>query len=219
MDAWFQRACAREPSERFASVDEMIAAFAVAAGLRAPGNSVVAADAQRGPPLTAAALPTGVDGATADQTAAPFSVTEPGIPKRSVAVPVAVAAGVVALAGALVVTRLLRTSSDVPAPEPATATSATHAATAAPASMESTTAVVESSPSPPAGRATTEAVQKERPKVTVAASPPHAGASPSPAKPAAQPATAKPVATKPEGAAPHPAKPLPAQKPSVDLGF
>jgi serine/threonine-protein kinase len=214
IDGWFQRACAREPSERFASVDEMMTAFAAAAGLRGPRASSVVPGAPSfaAPAQLPIAPPVAVDG-VADQTAAPFSVTEHDIPKRGVAVPIVVAAGVVALAGALVVTRLARTSADVAAPGPATAASAPPLAKAN-ASAEATTAMVEHIAPPAAPSAAVSPAPK--PSQVVAASL-HAVVSPAPQKPSS-PVAVKPAPAKPPAAALVPAKPSPASKP-VDLGF
>ncbi len=223
LDGWFQKACAREPADRFASVEEMITAFAAAAGAGS-GPAVVASPA--GPPAAsplAATAPAPVDGVTADHTAAPFSVTEHSIPKRGVAVPVAIAAGVVALAGALLITRLARTPSDGATAETA-ASAAPPAAAAAPeaeVSAQATTPVAVAQPAPPepapAKAEPTQGAPKEAVKPpAVAVNPPHVAATPAVAKPVVPPVAAKPVVAKPSVAG----KPPPASKPgSVDLGF
>jgi serine/threonine-protein kinase len=220
MDAWFQKACAREPADRFEAASDMMTAFATAGGLRAPGAASVVPAAQSvvAPAPQSTAPPVAVEGATADQTAAPFSVTEDSIPKRGVAVPVVVAAGVVALAGALVVTRLVRTSPEVPPAEPVTAAPASAPATPN-TTAETTTAVVEQKP-PPARPAPAEAPKGAPKAPEVVTTSPHVTVSPTAPKPNPPLGTAKPTPAKPPGAAPVAAKPPKAAKPgSVDLGF
>jgi len=231
MDAWFQRACAREPSERFGSVEEMVAAFAVAAGLR-PGAPLATADTRASAPAPAAPFQSEaprvdglgssgvVQGASAgDHTAAPFSVTEHGIPKRSLAVPVAVAAGVVALVGALIVTRLGRS----PSAEPASAAKsvATEAAPApTPAPVGTATAVPSASATAAAHGAPVD--REAKPAAHVAAAPTHVAGPVALTTPATKPPSvtmASPAAPAKTGV-PVVAKPGKPSKPaSVDLGF
>jgi serine/threonine protein kinase len=241
MDGWFQRACAREPAERFSAAEELTTAFAVAAGLRPGAPSTLGSEVSHAGTVASPAAPSAfqpaptggvtfgsaaVPGTTAptQHTAAPFSVTEHGIPKRSLAVPVALVAGAIALGGAFIATRLGRS----PSPEPAAAAAPVASAvpTAAPAASAPEPAVqakptVTAAPSvavapakiekPLAGKPLPSASVHAAPAKTSAAHAP-AGAKPSAASP---PAAAKPAAT----AEPHPPPAKPPAAGHVDLGF
>jgi hypothetical protein len=148
-----------------------------------------------------------VPGATAgEQTTAPFSVTEHDIPKRSLAMPVALVAGLVALAGAIVLVRAARTPSAEPPAVSVAAASAPSATASAPAPAEPVAVVVPSAAPSMTATATnspTPAAEKHaRVLVAKPASPP---------APSAKPAS-RPVSTS------APVAPKPASKP-VDLGF
>jgi serine/threonine-protein kinase len=236
MDGWFQRACAREPGERFTSAEELTTAFAVAAGLRAGAPSTLTAEA----PRTGAASSTvasidparapgvthgsgAVPGTTAptQHTAAPFSVTERGIPKQSLAVPIAIVAGVIALGGAFVATRLGRSPSAEPA---AVAASGAASPVQAAASAPSATSVAVEPAATAAPSASAAPPKMEKPGAGLAGKPlPGPPAHAAPGKPAATPAApvvkpSPPAVAKPNAAAPPAtAKPPPAHP--VDLGF
>jgi hypothetical protein len=246
MDGWFQRACAREPAERFSTAEEMTTAFAVAAGLRPGAPSMLGGGAPQAVAAASATAASAFDparsvGATrgsavpaatspTEHTAAPFSVTEHGIPKRSLAVPIAIVAGIIALGGAFVATRLGRS----PSPEPVTG-----AAPSGPSPVLTVATAPASHPEPtvearPAVATTPSAsaapAKIEKPGVSLAGRPSQsAPGHAAPAKTAAaalassgvKPGAASPHAVaKPGGAAEPPApvaKPPPAGQ--VDLGF
>jgi hypothetical protein len=239
MDAWFQRACAREPADRFDTAEELTAAFAVAAGLRAAPSS---AGPEPAPRIAAPATPSGLRTAGASQsapgvepapeinapsghTAAPFSVTEHGIPKRSLAVPLAVAGAVVLLGGAFVATRLMRT----PAAEPSSA--ATSSAVTAPATETAAVPPPRAAPEAPSV-APPSAPPAHAPHLDVSATGAPAAVSAKPAEPSAAAghparpnrptaaAASQAAVHKPAAAPSAPARPPAAPKPSqVDLGF
>jgi serine/threonine-protein kinase len=244
VDAWFQRACAREPAARFESVEEMTAAFSAAAGL-VPG--VVTQPPHVGSISSGGSLPSGSVGDSSqlhavrasvvsnsvgavpvattppDLTAAPFSVTGVDIPKRSLALPIAIAAGVVALAAAFALARLGRT----PTPEPASGGAV--AASAPAPSVEATTAVAASTPEPSVSAVVAQGpAKKHEPKVAkpegTAAKPEKTSAKPETMRPdvaAAKPTAApEPAVVPPAAVPPAAAPPAKPPKPShVDLGF
>lgn len=233
MEDWFQRACARDAAQRFSSAEEMAAAFAVAAGLRPGVPAVSTADASLGAlasagsaaglapaqAIDAARKPPTVPAVTApqEQTAAPFSVTGAAIPKQSLTVPIAIGAGVLALVGAFVATRLGRS----PAPEAAAV-----AAPSASAPLQAPVAAAPpSNPTPPV--TATPVVTTSPPASPVPAKPDKPAGKPSQSAAVVAAKGKTPAAAKPSAAAPpttaKPAAPhTPAAKPpagNVDLGF
>ncbi|HEX4338408.1 MAG TPA: protein kinase [Polyangiaceae bacterium] len=223
IDAWFQRACARDPSERFTSVEEMTTEFAVSAGLRTSGPvALTSAPAPANPVHPQSIGVSGVGAVTGptpgEHTAAPFSVTDHDIPKRSLAMPVAIVAGVVALAGAIVVTRLGHAPSAEP---PASANVGSAAAISSSATPSAAPLPVEPVPAPVASAPHVkhpEPEKHETPKPPVHTDEAHPHVAIAPVTSAVAAASAKPGATRPSPTVtPAPVKPQ--VKPAVDLGF
>ncbi len=118
LDAWMQRACAREAAQRYQSIDELLEGLYAAAGVARPNvqsQEMARAGSSglgRGP-----VVPTGANAATTGatqvapggerRTTSAVTVTGADIPKRSMAVPVVLGASVVVVLGAVGVYALL----------------------------------------------------------------------------------------------------------------
>jgi serine/threonine-protein kinase len=146
LDAWLQRACAREPTERFQSIDEMLEALSAAAGFAQPNlqsQEMARAGSSGLGRHAAAATGAAVNAATQVSTGgvrgttSAVTVTGAEIPKRSMAVPALLGAGALVVIGAVVAFVALRKPATVEQTtarqiESAPSSTATQAPTAAP---------------------------------------------------------------------------------------
>jgi serine/threonine-protein kinase len=113
LDAWLKRVCAREPADRYNSIDQMIEGLYAAAGLARP--NLKALEVARSDGAGTGEVPARADGSSTARTQAAAGlpprattsavmVTGQSIPKRSVLVPVAIVGLVLgALGGAAIV--------------------------------------------------------------------------------------------------------------------
>jgi serine/threonine-protein kinase len=106
LDPWLQRACAREPTDRFQSIDEMLEGLYAAAG--APHPNVQSQEMARGgssgvgrhaPASTGTQVSSGVE----RRTTSAVTVTGADIPKRSMAVPALLGVGALVVLGGVAV--------------------------------------------------------------------------------------------------------------------
>jgi serine/threonine protein kinase len=230
LDAWMQRTCAKEPGDRFPSVEPMLEALHAAAGMPRPRTHGVDASApaqpsqMRGPHeqsgssgnVPATHIMTQASGGLSDQRSAAgwsaaagaLSVTGDDIPKKSMALP-AVLIGIAALAlggvGAFVVLRDPGGTGQASKSEGGAPTSVT----SAPTTMQSAATVTTPAPKNSAaeGAKTGDPAASTTPKTTAVPKAPPPVAPPAPAKPPSVPA---PVP------APRPSNPRPK---TPDLGF
>jgi serine/threonine-protein kinase len=233
LDVWMQRACAKEPGERFPSVEPMIEALHAAAGIARPRTQGVDVSAPNQPnPIDAPRARSGssggvpathimtqASGGLSDQrspaaspeqrTTAALAVSGADIPKRSMAVP-AILTGLAALALGAVGAFIVLGDSGKPTPASKGEGSAPMLVTSVPAPRPTTSALT----APPAApKSSAEPV-----KPSDSATPPKITAAPKPS-PAAPPAAAKPAPVAPApvpAPAPRPSNPRPK---TPDLGF
>jgi serine/threonine-protein kinase len=107
LDAWLQRACAREPSQRFQSIDELLEGLHAAAGIARPNaqSQEIIRSGSSGMGRVPAPQPGGAAAATQvasggeRRTTSAVTVSGADIPKRSMAVPLLVGVAVLVLVG------------------------------------------------------------------------------------------------------------------------
>jgi serine/threonine protein kinase len=220
---WLERACAREPEARFASIDEMLAAFYAAAGRERPTARKHEAHQENrssADPPAKTAISSGVaqDRAAANSqspgppTMSAVAVTGVGLPTRSLVVPALLGGVALLIVGAGLIAALL-----------------SHKSTGAPASPAAVAVEAAASPQPSASALPAAVPRASEPTSASSRATPTASAPPlerpasAPQKPAVTgntsgkvgPASdAKPTA-KPVDVKPAPVRP----KASPDLGF
>jgi serine/threonine-protein kinase len=214
LDTWLKRVCAREPADRYNSIDELIEGLYAAAGLARP--NLKAQEAARSDGAGTGYVRAPADGSSTARTQAAAGlpprattsavmVTGQNIPKRSVIVPVAIAGLILGALGGVAIVALRK-----PAPAPAALAIGVDVAPAA--------SVAASGSAPLASGAAT------------AAQPPAASADPSRASEASRAALQKAATLpKPSGRVPDTAKggakvpdtkaPPPKPRAAPDLGF
>ncbi len=107
LDGWLKRACAREPGDRYNSIDELLEGLYAASGMSRmsmQSQELMRSDsANTGqvarPPTTTTGRTQAAAGVVSQETASALSVTGKDIPKRSMLVPIAIAGIVVGLLG------------------------------------------------------------------------------------------------------------------------
>ncbi len=113
LDAWLGKACAREPGDRYATIEQLVEGLQVAAGLRLPSTqsrelvrSDSAGDGQIPPRTATTGTGTQVASAADQRTTGPLTVSGDDIPKRSMLGPILLVTAVLAVgAGAFVFLR------------------------------------------------------------------------------------------------------------------
>jgi serine/threonine protein kinase len=204
IEAWFQRACAREPEQRFGSAQEFADALRTAAGIavQSPRGSSVP-DVPGMVPGADGARPafasTGGGATSPGISRSGDDYTPPGTDRRWVGVVAGLVVVVAALGAGIVVVGRGKAESTVASPAPAE----THAV----------------SPPPPGASASTEALAP--PPTTAATPPPPRAEKVTVAAPtaASRSATTRPAPVAPPPAAPRPRPATPAPGGTVDLGY
>jgi serine/threonine-protein kinase len=233
VDDWLGRACARDPAQRFASIEQAVTALCAALGMpRSPSANEVPPQGSSGlevriPPgthLTPPAYGSGSGSGSSNEvapvpperrTTSGLMVSGEDIPKRSLAPLLLGVAGVLIVA-AVAVVFLLRRSSPL-SPEPSTATSPDTTPSAAPSAS-----AVESSHNEVAAAPDTHTGPKSGAAASASAAnvpPPRPPSRPVnvPLAPARPPMEMKPVAKPP--VKPDNKPPVKPTKPGPDLGF
>jgi eukaryotic-like serine/threonine-protein kinase len=215
-EAWFQRACAREPGDRFQTPEQLMEGLAAAAGGRPiafvsqqlavapqqPGAAWQTGPGVGGPIATQG--PAGQGFPTGQTTSSAVYVSADQIPRRSLVVPFLATLGAVLVMGAIVAVVILR--NEGPARDAASSASSLAAVSATPVVPPLPP------PAPPPASASAAAAAAEAPPVAAAPAKVPAKTSKGPALAAPAPTTAK--AKAPGGKQPPTKKP-----PGVDLGF
>jgi serine/threonine-protein kinase len=176
MEAWFQKACAREPGDRYASAQELVDALRAAAGVMGRANTPVPGrlaaplgdSVATGPTLAApgpsqvppdprpVAVAVHATPPVFSQSAAAVSVTAAGLPRRRSAFAMAgwVVAVILAVGGTVVFLVAIQRSQPAPASDPPAATQPASAAAVVPppVTATATASVVLAPPAEEAGK-------------------------------------------------------------------
>ena len=175
LDGWLKRACAREPGDRFRSVEELLEGLYAAAGLARPSlqsQELVRSDSAgttgQIPPradATSTARTQAAAGLSPPRTTSALTVSGQDIPKRSVLVPIAIAGVVVGVLGGAAFVFWQRHSAEtttlasgvdmVQIPSAASASSATPPPAAAPVASQPLAASVDATHVAPAQKGPT----------------------------------------------------------------